>query len=290
MDQTKKENNRAGVFTLDGIRCHHVDSQAPALSSYKSRSGIIYKVINLINGKIYIGKSVNSFKKRIGQHKAVYQNLKNKKGDTVFYKALRKYGWESFKWENIDCSIIPDFLAELEKKYIIEFNCKVPNGYNLTDGGEGIPGCSRSEETKRKIGDKHRGKIMSAESRGKMSEAHRVENLSEETRANISRARIGKKHSEKTKRKMSLSHAGIQPSKLAILRSAMIRKGRHLSDAHKKKLSIAHIGKCCGKNHYHFGNNMSDKTKKKISLSKKNIPWTQARRDAENRRRECLNY
>ncbi len=170
------------------------------------RIGIIYKVTNLINGKVYVGKSLNSFKKRMGQHKGVYENLKNKKADTVFYKALRKYGWDNFLWEQIDFNIIPEILAELEKKYIVQFNCKAPHGYNLTDGGEGICGLKRSQETKNKIGNAHRGKKMSEISIQKMIAAR--SNISQEWRDNIRAGQLGKKLSEEHKSKIGLAGIG----------------------------------------------------------------------------------
>lgn len=91
--------------------------------------------------------------------------------------ALRKYGKESFKVEIIDAA---KTIEELKKKeiYYISFynstNRKI--GYNLSLGGDGTPGVSKSEETRNKIRQKALGRIKSEESKRKQSETLRKGN------------------------------------------------------------------------------------------------------------------
>ena len=87
----------------------------------------------------------------------------------------------------------------------------MPLFYNKKGGGaHGSP----SEETKRKISESEKGKVLSEESRKKISEAEkgrRLGPLSLETRKKISEAQTGKKrgpHSEETRRKISEAHTG----------------------------------------------------------------------------------
>lgn len=85
---------------------------------------IIYKLTNTVNGKAYVGQTIQAFKKRIGQHR---NNRKSFIG-----QAIRKYGWENFKAEILEeCSSYEE-LDEREKYWIAFFNTMVPNGYNLT--------------------------------------------------------------------------------------------------------------------------------------------------------------
>jgi len=107
---------------------------------------IIYKVTNVINGKVYIGETVN-FRKRKNEHK--YQALKLK-SSYYFHRALRKYGFENFKWKMIDYALSKEILSEMEKYYIKKLKTKVPNGYNLTDGGGGMSGFKFTEECRKK--------------------------------------------------------------------------------------------------------------------------------------------
>ena len=91
----------------------------------------IYKVTNLMNGKIYIGKT-NNFTKRKLEHTRYDINNGN-----IFHKALKKYGESNFKWEIIDTCTGLDQINKLEKYYIKKFNSYKPNGYNMTKGGDG---------------------------------------------------------------------------------------------------------------------------------------------------------
>lgn len=88
----------------------------------------IYKIQNLINGKIYIGQSVH-VKTRFNQHKAEARNGNNR----PLYNAIRKYSIENFSFEIIEeCS--QESLDEREIYWIQYFN-SFKNGYNLTPGG-----------------------------------------------------------------------------------------------------------------------------------------------------------
>lgn len=49
---------------------------------------------------------------------------------------MRKYGVENFSIEQIDSADSSNELGEKERSYIKQFNTRVPNGYNLTAGGE----------------------------------------------------------------------------------------------------------------------------------------------------------
>ena len=78
--------------------------------------------------------------------------------------------------------------------------------HNMTDGGEGIS--NPSEETRRKMSETHKGKIVSEESRKRIGEANK--NPSEETRRKKSDANrgennpnYGKTASEETRKKLS---------------------------------------------------------------------------------------
>lgn len=89
--------------------------------------GIIYKIMNNLNDKIYIGQTIQSLEKRMTQHKI----------DNLYVdKAIRKHGWENFTVEILAECESKEKLDAKEIFYIAEFNCKAPNGYNLTDGGE----------------------------------------------------------------------------------------------------------------------------------------------------------
>ena len=93
----------------------------------------IYKITNLINGKSYIGQSVN-IEKRFIQHKSVAYNPNDKNYNYPLYRAIRKYGVENFSFEVLEeCNV-----GELNNKeiyYISKYNAHSKFGYNQDDGG-----------------------------------------------------------------------------------------------------------------------------------------------------------
>lgn len=100
----------------------------------------IYKITNLINGKIYIGQSVN-IKNRISTHKGFPTS-------NYMYNDMKEFGLENFTFETIIvCS--PEHLNLYEKLCIDHYNCVHPYGYNLTKGGN--EQIEFSEETIEKI-------------------------------------------------------------------------------------------------------------------------------------------
>lgn len=93
---------------------------------------LIYKITNNINNKIYIGLTTVSLEERWKNHKT-QARIDNQK---PLYRAIRKYGIENFSIEHIDTAHSMEELGEKERYYISLYNSQVPNGYNITAGGE----------------------------------------------------------------------------------------------------------------------------------------------------------
>lgn len=96
----------------------------------------IYKVTNQINGKVYIGQSVD-IKKRWGVHHRAYKDKASPQYTCLFYRAIRKYGIENFTFEVIEeCE--KDQLDRQEKYWIAYYNSFLDRtkGYNETFGGQ----------------------------------------------------------------------------------------------------------------------------------------------------------
>lgn len=92
----------------------------------------IYKVVNLINGKVYIGFT-SDFTTRKKNHKN-----EAKKRNTIFHKALVKHGFENFNWEILYQSKEKQHtLKVMENFFIKQHNSKLPYGYNTCNGGGG---------------------------------------------------------------------------------------------------------------------------------------------------------
>ena len=106
----------------------------------KQRFGCIYRLTNLIRNKKYIGKTID-FEGRMYEHKKG-TNINSSYVD----RSIRKHGWHNFKVEIIIDDVPEEDLDNLETCYIDVEDTMVPNGYNLTLGGEGTSGYKYTAE------------------------------------------------------------------------------------------------------------------------------------------------
>jgi group I intron endonuclease len=89
----------------------------------------VYRITNCVNGKVYIGMSVNMLS-RSHDHR---NNYKNKFTDTKLKKAFRKYWKDCFLFDALfvafdDCEL--EFIAQVEEQSIAEYD-SVKTGYNM---------------------------------------------------------------------------------------------------------------------------------------------------------------
>jgi hypothetical protein len=146
------------------------EKDIPKFVDEKDRYVEIYKIINTVNQKIYVGQAVSHIKnhgkfrrygsiKRFSSH--VSEAITNNKDKQCFYlnNAIRKYGSDKFRVKVIDtCSW--EKRDEIEAKYINECKSVFPLGYNLKIGGTVF---QHTEESRRRLGiaglkswDKHK--------------------------------------------------------------------------------------------------------------------------------------
>jgi len=104
--------------------------------------GVVYLATNKVNGKRYVGKTVHTMKVRRSCHESYA------KAGVSYYlcRALRKYGFKNFEWKVVIETDDEDELNEVEMLLIRRWGTKAPNGYNMTDGGEGEGGRKQSLE------------------------------------------------------------------------------------------------------------------------------------------------
>lgn len=131
----------------------------------------VYKISNLINGKIYIGKTSN-VNVRWEKHIKISEN-KEEKAYQYLHKSINKYGLENFTIEKIEDNLTEQESFDREKFWIKTLNSKNHNlGMNLTDGGEGTSGLKWSEDSREKIrglNNHNFGKPLSKEVKLKLS-------------------------------------------------------------------------------------------------------------------------
>lgn len=114
---------------------------------HKNSSGI-YKITNTVNGKIYIGKTIN-FRKRYERYKSAYKRRDVRHINQYFINSIEKYSPEKFTFKVIElCS--SELLAEKELYWMEFYNSTNPDiGYNLRlDSSTGM---ITHEKTREKI-------------------------------------------------------------------------------------------------------------------------------------------
>lgn len=175
-------------------------------------AAIIYLITNTVNGKQYIGKTVQSLNERWGAH----CRAANKGVSTYLHRAIQKYGRDAFTqqiWEEATVETLND-----REIYWI---AKISPAYNMTKGGEGTNGWCPSREWRdhqsrtrrgekspmygKKLTEETRKKI-SASLKGKMTKEKNPmfgKTSSKETRNKMRNSHLNKKHSAETRKKMS---------------------------------------------------------------------------------------
>ena len=91
----------------------------------------IYKIINDINDKVYIGKTEFSIEKRFAEH--CRDALRERNEKRPLYSAMKKYGVEHFFIELVEKTNVP----EEREAYWIKYYNSFEKGYNATLGGDG---------------------------------------------------------------------------------------------------------------------------------------------------------
>jgi group I intron endonuclease len=246
------------------------------------KSGI-YKIENLITGRVYVGSSID-FKKRWNQHKSCLKN--NKHGNSYLQNSWNKHGEKAFKFFIIErCG--EELLYEREQYW---FNYYKENElvYNVREIVESNKGMKHNEETKKRLSEI--SKNMSEETRKKIGEASK--NSSEETRKKISEANRGKKRSEETKKKLSEASKGHKVSEETRQKLKEINKGHKVSEETKKKISEGHLGVKLSDEHKkkisegNTGRIFNEETRKKISKTLK--LFYKKKRGGRNERRKRI--
>lgn len=225
--------------------------------------GHIY-IILFPNGKRYAGQTIQTTEQRMSQH--FYPSKKDVHHPV--HNAIRKYGQENVKVEHtftLRCT--QEYLDLMEDRAIIAFDTLVPNGYNIKRGGSSG---AHLEETKRKISLSKKGKPNGCKGR---PAPNKGKHHSKEARAKISAAGkgrrsgfLGQHHTEEARAKISAAlsgHPGYWEGKPTPM------KGRHHSEEAKLKMSIIKRGK-----------HLSEETKRKISANsaRKNRPaWNRGK-------------
>lgn len=123
----------------------------------------IYKITNLVNGKIYIGKDTTNDSNYFGSGKLIKLSI-------------QKYGKENFTKEILEECYDYNTLSIREKFWIEHYNSSdLTKGYNISPGGNGGDTMSNNpnlDTIKRKISEKMKVRVFSEKHKENLSKNH----------------------------------------------------------------------------------------------------------------------
>jgi len=202
----------------------------------------IYKIVNALDGRMYIGQSVNP------AYRAKRHFWKNN-GCVKLRRAIEKYGRDSFSF-SVLCWCVDKPDANEVEELLIALGDTRANGYNITPGGFGT-GAGKDNP--------FFGKLHTAEVRAKLAAQKLGKPMAASTREKIANANRNRTMSEATKNKLRAR----EKSELCSERTAAANKSRVWSEESKAKLVA-----------YNTGRKMSEETKAKIAAANKRRVWT----------------
>ena len=205
----------------------------------------VYKITNIINGKIYIGSSINIAKRKCMHFSDLRRGVHC---NDFLQKSFNKHGEDAFSFDIIEICF-PEDCIKKEQYYLDLYTpINADFGYNICKVAGSVLGIKRSDETKKRV-----------------SEVKKSQNvkISEEIKLHLSKINTGKKLSQETKDKIGKSSKGRRMSEEAKLKISVGNKGKPKSDAHKEAMRKAQLNST-------YVRVCSEETKLKMSIAAKN--------------------
>lgn len=152
--------------------------------------GIIYRWTNKINGKKYVGQTVNPRKRYL-------QHYNGERADSqIIDRAILKYGVENFDYTvllTIHADTREELRGLLDEAEIASIRLeqsyyKTGLGYNMTLGGLSRGNFEHTEETKIKLSRMKKGRLLSEAAKRNIAEGHKGLKLSELHKASLQKA------------------------------------------------------------------------------------------------------
>lgn len=125
----------------------------------------IYKIVNRVNGKAYIGATIQPLDRRLQDH---FSRAKSDR-TSILHQAIREFGKDNFSAELLRYARNSEELMFLEIQAIKEHGTLMPEGYNMTTGGKGTMDRRQLESTRLLISQKATGRVVSEETKAKLS-------------------------------------------------------------------------------------------------------------------------
>lgn len=162
------------------------------------RFSCIYKITDLTNNKIYIGRAKDFHERKLAHLRSAqpdkYSISSIRDSNMKIHTAMIEKGVENFIFDVVEKCNEKD-LDRLEKFYINKYDCKYPKGYNMTDGGQTNitlygENASQSKLTQEQVDDIYK-RLLNGESVKNIQKIYSF--ISKSTITNINKGRNWKK-------------------------------------------------------------------------------------------------
>lgn len=190
----------------------------------------IYQIRNTVNGKCYIGSSVDTEGRWWTHH---WQLINGSHHNVYLQRSWNKYGRDAFVFEILE-EIDTEFLLDREQSYL---DALFKDLYNISPTAGSTLGAVNgplSEEHRLKISKANKGRIVPESARKAVAEANRRRIISEETRRKKS-----KPLSDEHKQKIAEGNRGKSVSEETRQKLSAVLRGKPKSEESKRKLSEA---------------------------------------------------
>jgi group I intron endonuclease len=241
---------------------------------FRKRKGV-YALVNLVDGKLYVGSSID-LKKRSHDH--LYLLRRNQHPSAYLQYAFNKHGEMAFEMRILQEVASDDDLNSAEQYWMDDLRCYDRRyGYNIDVSADRT---IVSPETGAKIAAALRGRTISDEHRAKLRQALKGRSLSEEARNNMR----GRTHTAETRAKIAAAGKGRSLSKETRAKISATLKGRTLSQEARVRMSEAHKGRILSEQarakviHALTGRPVSLETRARISATRRANPLSEESR------------
>lgn len=207
------------------------------MNSKKANRAGVYVIANRVNGKCYVGSSIN-IARRWREHKRLLSAGCHH--SAKLNNAWGKHGEPAFMFSVVEVIRNPVDLIVREQEWI-EVLDSVLNGYNINPTAGSQLGFKHSDAAIEKMRQSRTGKKHSDERRANISAGQIGRVCSPETAAKIGLANRGRTHSEEAKARMSASRTGRKLSQSHIEKMRANLTGKKKSEEHRKNLSLARL-------------------------------------------------
>lgn len=232
----------------------------------------------------YVGKAINPRKRyyehlhdKKSSHKARWVRKELRNGGTILMKIMQVVEGDGNKEER-------KLIADLKREGI-----KLAN---ITEGGEGVLGRKHTKKHKLHMSKVMSGRKPSKATRKKQSEWQIGKKLTPECKEKLRKAFTGRVITWGDKITKALTGRKLSRTHVANMKKAIT--GRKLSEEHRRHISEGNMGnkrtpesieKAVRNRREKSGYRWKKKSKLKMSLSRRGIPWTEARREADRLRK-----